>query len=80
VVGGALLAGAVALAGGAVGPGRMADVGAVPLDVLAAAVVALGGGGLVGGVLGTWRTRRVSSPGPAPEAGADPDTEDTVRL
>lgn len=80
VVGGALLAGLTVLAGGAVGPGRMADVGVVGLDVLAAAVVALGGGGLVGGLLGTWRVRRSGHVDAAPDADLDPDTEDTVRL
>lgn len=74
VLGGALLTGLTSLAGGAVGPGRMADVGVVGLDVLAAAVVALGGGGLLGGLLATWRERRSGGPQP------DPDTEDTARL
>jgi hypothetical protein len=76
VLGGALLTGLTVLAGGSVGPGRMADVGVVGLDVLAAAVVALGGGGLVGGLLATWRVRRSGVADPD----ADPDTEDTVRL
>jgi hypothetical protein len=76
VVGGALVTGATVLAGGSVGPGRMADVGVVGLDVLAAAVVALGGGGLVGGLLATWRVRRRGVAGPE----AAEDTEDTVRL
>jgi hypothetical protein len=79
VVGGALVAGATVLAGGSVGPGRMADVGVVGLDVLAAAALALGGGGLVGGVLATWWVRRAGVAGP--DAAEDPDdTEDTVRL
>jgi len=76
VLGGVLVAGLAVLAGGSVGPGRMADVGVVGLDVLAAAVVALGGGGLVGGVLATWRTRRSGRLGRE----TDPDTEDTVRV
>ncbi len=42
------------LAGGAVGPGRMADVGADLLPTLVAATVAMGVGGLVGGVGATW--------------------------
>ncbi len=76
LVGGGLVAGATVLAGGSVGPGRMADVGVVGLDVLAAAALALGGGALVGGVLATWRVRRGGTP--APDAAED--TEDTVRL
>jgi len=76
VLGGALLTGLTVLAGGTVGPGRMTDVGVVGLDVLAAAVVALGGGGLVGGLLATWRVRRSAEPEPEP----DPEPEDTVRL
>lgn len=76
VLGGTLFTGTAVLAGGSVGPGRMADVGVVGLDVLAAAVVALGVGGLVGGLLATWRVRRSGNPATEP----DPDTEDTVRL
>lgn len=48
----------VALAGGAVGPGRMADVGAPVLDTFGAAAVSLGGGGLIGGLVAAWRSRR----------------------
>ena len=55
---GVLLTVAVALAGGAVGPGRMADVGADPVQTLFAATVAMGIGGLVGGLLATWWARR----------------------
>ena len=47
-----------ALAGGAVGPGRMADVGAGRRAVLVHAVVAFGVGGLLGGLLATWCQRR----------------------
>lgn len=78
VAGGALLAVAVHVAGGAVGPGRMADVGAPFLDLLAAAVVALGLGALAGGVAATWRLRRVGFEDAAPAQ--HPDTEDTIRL
>ena len=57
------------LAGGAAGPGRMADVGADSLNTLLAAAVSFGGGGLVGGVVGAlWarlRSRRQSSRGGA---------------
>jgi hypothetical protein len=74
VLGGVLLAVAVHLAGGAVGPGRMADVGAPFLDTLLKATVALGGGGLVGGLLATWRLRRT------PTDRWDADDEETVRL
>ena len=79
-VGGALLVAVlVHLAGGEIGPGRMADVGAPFLDTLAAAVAALGGGGLVGGVLMTWRLRRTASDSEV-GWGGDPSTEDTIRL
>jgi hypothetical protein len=58
VLGGVALAVLVLAAGGAVGPGRMADVGAPVVDTLLAAVVSTGVGGLAGGVLATWRLRR----------------------
>lgn len=48
----------VLLAGGSAGPGRMADVGASSASVFLAALVSFGGGGLVGGVLGAWWSRR----------------------
>jgi hypothetical protein len=50
VVGGLLIAGLVSISGGAIGPGRMADVGPESLACFAVAVLALGLGGLVGGV------------------------------
>jgi hypothetical protein len=78
VVGGVLVTVLVHLAGGSAGPGRMADVGAPFLDTLAAAVVALGIGSLLGAVLATWRTRRHGPP--AGEDDRDPSTEDTIRL
>jgi hypothetical protein len=79
-LGGALLVAVlVHLAGGAVGPGRMAHVGAPFLDTLAAGVVALGGGGLVGGLLMTWRLRRGVGDGEV-GWGVDSAAEDTIRL
>jgi hypothetical protein len=48
------------LAGGAVGPGRMADVGPFVLQVLLHGIVTFGLGGLVGAMLATWRHRRTS--------------------
>jgi hypothetical protein len=48
----------VLLAGGSAGPGRMADVGAPAGSTFLAALVAFGGGGLVGGVLGAWWSSR----------------------
>jgi hypothetical protein len=48
----------VLLAGGSAGPGRMADVGAPAGSTFLAALVAFGGGGLVGGVLGAWWSTR----------------------
>jgi Family of unknown function (DUF6350) len=58
VLGGVLLTVAVGLAGGAVGPGRMAHVGAGLFQTFVAAAVAMGIGGLVGGLLATWWARR----------------------
>jgi Family of unknown function (DUF6350) len=55
---GVLTTALVGLAGGAVGPGRMSDVGAGLLGVLVSATVAMGVGGLVSGVAATWWTRR----------------------
>ncbi|HET7388654.1 MAG TPA: DUF6350 family protein [Nocardioidaceae bacterium] len=56
---GGLLSGLfIGLAGGAVGPGRMAEVGAPVGDCLGAAILAMGIGGVLGGLAGTgWRRR-----------------------
>jgi len=58
VLGGVLFALATGLAGGSVGPGRMTDVGALVGQSVAAAAVAMGIGGLIGGFAMTWRLRR----------------------
>lgn len=58
VLGGLLFALATGLAGGSVGPGRMADVGALVGQSVIAAVVAVGVGGLTGGLAMTWWLRR----------------------
>lgn len=58
LAGGVLFTLLVAGSGGAVGPGRMADLGAGVVPTLVAATVALGFGGLVGGVGATWWSRR----------------------
>jgi Family of unknown function (DUF6350) len=58
LLGGVLLTVAIGLAGGAVGPGRMTQVGADLFQTLVAGIVAMGVGGLVGGVLATWWARR----------------------
>jgi hypothetical protein len=58
LVGGLLLTVAIALAGGSVGPGRMADIGADTLDTLVSATVSMGVGGLFAGVAATWWARR----------------------
>lgn len=50
VAGGLLISGLLAISGGAIGPGRMADVGPDVLGCLVVAVMALGIGGLLGGV------------------------------
>jgi len=49
---------AIALAGGPMGTGRMADIGAPVSEVLVAAVVAMSLGGMVAGVVTAWWQRR----------------------
>ena len=46
------------VASGSVGPDRMSEVGVGLLEVLPAAVLSLGLGGVLGGLLGTWWERR----------------------
>lgn len=62
LVGGALAAALLgllaAVAGGAAGPGRMADVGPLAGEVLFHGIVAFAIGGLVGGTVMTWWQRR----------------------
>lgn len=58
VAAGVLLGWLAALAGGAVGPGRMRLVGPLASEVLVHAITALGIGGLVGGLVMTWWQRR----------------------
>ncbi|GAB3199388.1 hypothetical protein GCM10027062_15910 [Nocardioides hungaricus] len=60
VLAGVLLGVLAAVSGGAVGPGRMAEVGPAALDVTVNAITALGIGGLLGGVLMTWWQRRIA--------------------
>jgi hypothetical protein len=69
--GGGMLAGALfgvlaLLAGGAVGPGRMSDVGPLVGAVLVHGVTAFGVGGLLGGLVATWWQRRRLEPLPEP--------------
>lgn len=47
-----------AVAGGAAGPGRMADVGPLVGQVLVHGIVSFGMGGLLGGLAATWWLRR----------------------
>ena len=58
VLAGVLLGVLAAVAGGAVGPGRMGAVGPAAIEVLVHAVTVFGIGGLVGGLITTWRQRR----------------------
>ncbi len=60
VVAGLVLGVLAALAGGAVGPGRMRVVGPESFDVLVHALTAFGIGGLIGGVAMTWWQRRAA--------------------
>jgi len=68
-VGGAVSGVAFALlasvAGGAIGPGRMQDVTPYVFDTLVHAIVAFGLGGLLGGVVMTWVSRRHPEVSPA---------------
>jgi hypothetical protein len=68
MLGGLLQGLAMAGAGGAVGPGRMEDVGPETLACTVAAVVALGLGATIGAVLTHWRR------GPAPD-GSEPTVD-----
>jgi hypothetical protein len=58
ILAGLVVGGLAALAGGAVGPGRMHDVGPFAGQVTLHAVVALGLGALVGSLAATWSYRR----------------------
>ena len=63
VAAGVLFAVIASLAGGAVGPGRMQQVGPFTFDVLVHAITAFGIGGLVGGLLMTcWQRRSARRP------------------
>ena len=64
--GGALISTlAISLAGGPMGTGRMADIGAPVWEVLVAAVMAMSMGGLVAGVVTAWWQRRSLRPSPS---------------
>jgi hypothetical protein len=67
VLAGVLFAVLAALSGGAVGPGRMRDVGPFAFDVLVHAITAFGIGGLLGGLVMTaWLRRAVRHEPDAP--------------
>ena len=65
------------LAGGAVGPGRMTDVGPLAFSVLVHAITAFGIGGLLGGLAMTWWQRRGMEP--VVDAGPEPEPEPGAR-
>jgi hypothetical protein len=58
VLAGVVFAVLAALAGGAVGPGRMQHVGPFAFDVLVHGITVFGIGGLLGGTFMAWRERR----------------------
>jgi hypothetical protein len=60
VLAGVLFGLLASVAGGAVGPGRMRDVGPFSFDVLVHAITAFGIGGLLGGLAMTWWQRRTA--------------------
>ncbi len=71
-LGGALLSTlAIALAGGPMGTGRMADIGAPLGEVLVSAVAAMSLAGLVAGVVTAWWQRRRGSAVPVLASAAD---------
>jgi hypothetical protein len=75
LLGSLVLAISTSYAGGAIGPGRMTDLGAGFWPVLSAGVLSLGCGGAVGGVLAAWWTRRQDVPEAVhPERPATPPT------
>lgn len=96
VLGAFLLTLAVTAAGGAIGSGRMAELGAPVLEVLVVALTMFGGGGLVGGLAAVgWRRRTVAEEDEPDETGSesgretghddvteaiDLGTEETVRI
>ena len=61
--GGLLITVAIALAGGPIGTGRMADIGAPLGEVLVSAAAAMSLGGLLGGVATAWWQRARLDPG-----------------
>jgi hypothetical protein len=78
--GGGMLAGAIfgilaLLAGGAVGPGRMSDVGPLVGSVLVHAITAFGIGGLLGGLIATWWQRRRLEPVPEATVSSSSDPQ-----
>jgi hypothetical protein len=72
-----LLGVAASAAGGAIGSGRMAEIGVGFWTVLFAGVLPLGLGGTLGGLAATWWARRHDL---HEAAHPDPSTEDTVQL
>ncbi len=62
ITAGVLLALLTAVAGGAVGPGRMQDVGPYGFDVLLHAIASFGIGGVVGSLAVCWWQRDADSP------------------
>jgi len=73
VLAGVVVAFLASIAGGAVGPGRMAHVGPDAGEVLVSAIVAFGIGGLLGSAYATWRARR--RPEDVPEPASEPADE-----
>ena len=71
----ALLGLLTSLADGAVGPGRMSEVGADAFAVFTAAVLPLVGGAVCGAALGTWWARRGWEPDEVDEADEADDAE-----
>jgi hypothetical protein len=70
VLAGVLVGLLAAVAGGAVGPGRMRTVEPFAFDVLVHAITAFGIGGLFGGLAMTWWQRRTAHRADDPASGS----------
>jgi hypothetical protein len=77
---GVMVTAMVALAGGPLGTGRMAEIGAPVTEVLVFSSGLMGAGGLVGALVANWWQRRRGPRDDAAEDAADDGEEPTVEV